>query len=56
MMSFMRNNRVLLIVATVVIGLWFAFRTSATPLESVSALEDLLAQGDPAVLEFFGNT
>ncbi len=56
LLGFLRANRALLIVAAIVAGGWFYLRTPATPLASVSALDQLVAQGEPVVLEFFGNT
>jgi hypothetical protein len=55
-LEFLRANRGPLIVAGIALGAWLFFRTSATPLESVSSLDDRLARGEPVVLEFFTNT
>jgi len=45
-----------LIVGAILLGAWLFLRTPATPLASVAALDSLLGQGEPVVLEFFGNT
>jgi hypothetical protein len=56
LLEFLRANRGLLIVATVALGGWLFLRTPATPLASVSSLDDLVSRGEPVVLEFFANT
>ena len=43
------------IVGAILLGAWLFLRTPATPLASVAALDSLL-EGEPVVLEFFGNT
>ena len=52
----LRANRGPLIVAAIVLGAWLFLRTPATPLESVSSLDQLLGRGEPVVLELFANT
>jgi hypothetical protein len=54
--EFLLANRVLLLVGAIALGAWLYLRTPATPLASASSLHDLLGQGDPVVLEFYGNT
>jgi len=55
-LEFLRANRGPLIVASIALGAWLFLRTPATPLASVSSLDDRLARGEPVVLEFFTNT
>ena len=55
-MSLLRDNLPLLIGAAVLVGLWLFFRTPATELASVASFDAMVGQGDPVVLEFFGNT
>ena len=55
-MKFLRAHRGPLIVAAIALGGWLFLRTPATPLASVSSLDQLLGRGEPVVLEFFGNT
>ena len=55
-MEFLRANRGPLLAFTVALGVWLFLRTSATPLASVSSLDELLERGEPVVLEFFTNT
>ena len=55
-MEFLRANRSLLIFVAVALGGWLFLRTPATPLASVSSLDELLERGQPVVLEFFTNT
>ncbi len=56
LLKFLRANRGPLIVSAIVLGGWLFLRTPATPLASVASLDDMVRQGDPVVLEFFGNT
>jgi hypothetical protein len=55
-MEFFRANRGTLIVVAIVLSAWLFLRTTATPLESVASLDDLLQRGEPVVLQFFANT
>ncbi len=55
-LEILRANRGPLIVGAILLGAWLFLRTPATPLASVAALDSLLGQGEPVVLEFFGNT
>ncbi len=53
---FLRAYRGPLIVTAIALGAWIFLWTPATPLASVSSLDDLLGRGQPVVLEFFANT
>ena len=55
-MEFLRANLPLLLGTMVLAGLWLFLRTPATQLASASSLDGLLGQGEPIVLDFFGNT
>ena len=55
-MEFLQDNLSLVIFVLVAASLWLVFRTRATQLTSASSLDGLLGDGQPAVLEFFGNT
>jgi hypothetical protein len=52
----LRAYRGPMIVVAIGLGGWLFLRTPATPLASVSSLDDLLGRGEPVVLEFFANT
>lgn len=56
MVNLLRENLVLLIVVAVLAGAWFVFRTPATKIASAASFDHLLTQGEPVVVEFFGNT
>ena len=55
-LEILRANRGPLIVGAILLGAWLFLRTPTTPLESIASLDNLLGQGEPVVLEFFGNT
>ncbi|MDH3253434.1 MAG: hypothetical protein OEM62_00440 [Acidobacteriota bacterium] len=55
-MDLLRDNMVLIVTVVVLIGIWFALRTTATQFASDSSLDSMLGRGEPVVLEFFGNT
>jgi len=43
-----------IIVVAGVIGLWLLLRTRATTIDSKAGLDEIVARGEPTVLEFFG--
>jgi len=55
-MEFLRAKKGPIIIGLIVLGAWFALRTSATSLDSIEDLDARLARGEPVVLEFFANT
>ncbi len=56
MMEFLRTSLGPISIGVVLLAVWFFLRTTATPLASIEDLDVLLAQSEPVVLEFFGNT
>ena len=56
MPEWIRNNFALIALVVVVAGGWLALRTSATSFAPGTSLETVLADDEPVVLEFFGNT
>ncbi|MBT8496294.1 MAG: hypothetical protein KJO07_24830 [Deltaproteobacteria bacterium] len=56
MMDLLKDNIVVIMTLIVMAGLWLALRTSATEFAPGSSLDGILGQGEPVLLEFFGNT
>ena len=54
--GFVRENALIIIVLLGIVGAFVFLRTKGTELESVDALDDLLANGRPVVVEFYSNT
>ncbi len=54
--GFVRENALIIIVLFGVVGAFVFLRTKDTELESVDALDDLLVNGQPVVVEFYSNT
>ena len=54
--GFVRENVLIITVLLGVVGAFVLLRTRGTELESVDALDDLLANGQPVVVEFYSNT
>jgi hypothetical protein len=54
--TFVRENALFLVVLLGLVGAFILFRTKGTELESVDELDAMLANGQPAVVEFFSNT
>ena len=56
MIKLLRENVWFLITVVIIAGLWFALRTTATEFGPDSSFDTLLDEGEPVVVEFFGNT
>jgi hypothetical protein len=54
--SFFRENALFIVVLVGLIGAFVFLRTKGTDLDSLDELDDLLASGQPVVVEFFSNT
>lgn len=51
-----RENWPLLLVLAVIFGGLIYFRTSASAVDSVQAVDSMLAGGQPTLVEFYSNT
>ena len=56
MIKLLRENVSFVIAIVIVASLWLALRTTATDFGPNSSFDKVLAQGEPVVVEFFGNT
>jgi hypothetical protein len=56
MIKLLRENVSFVMTVVIVAGLWLALRTTATEFGPDSSFDKVLAQGEPVVVEFFGNT
>ena len=54
--GFVRENVLIIIVLFGVVGAFVFLSNKDTELESVDALDDLLVNGQPVVVEFYSNT
>jgi hypothetical protein len=54
--EFVRENAFIIVVLLGIAGAFIFLRTRGTELESVDALDHLLAGGQPVVVEFYSNT
>jgi hypothetical protein len=54
--SFVRDNALLLVALLGIISVFVFLRTKGTDLESVDEFDALLANGRPVVVEFYSNT
>jgi hypothetical protein len=56
MWKLLRENVAFIVTVIIIVGAWFALRTTATEFGQDSSFDSLLAEGEPVVVEFFGNT
>ena len=56
MIKLLRENVPFVITVVIIAGAWLALRTTATDFGPDSSFDRLIAQGEPVVVELFGNT